>query len=432
MDPEVRQRGPGACPKCGMALEPVTSSAAGDAHRVGLPDAPGGRPAGPGACPICGMALEPRVVTLAGGGEPELRDMTRRFWVGLVLTVPLLAVAMSDLIPGQPLQHAVSPRRLAWLQLVLATPVVLWGGAPFFERGWASVVNRSPNMFTLIALGTGTAYVYSVVATLAPGPLPRRRSRPRGTRSASTSRRRRSSRCSCCWDRCSSSAPGAGRAARSGPCWASPRRRRASSATTGGRRTCRSTQVSVGDRLRVRPGEQVPVDGVVARRAQRRRRVDGHRRADARREDARRPGHRRHRQRHRRLRDAGRARRPATRCSPGSSSWSARPSGAARRSSAWPTACPPTSCRPSWRVGAPERRSSGRLVGPEPRLAYALVNAVAVLIIACPCALGLATPMSIMVGTGPRRDGRRARQERRGARGPGEGRHARRRQDRAR
>ena len=104
--------------------------------------------------------------------SPELRDMTRRFWVGLVLTVPLLAVAMSDLIPGQPLQHAVSPRRLAWLQLVLATPVVLWGGAPFFARAWASVVNRSPNMFTLIALGTGTAYGYSVAATLAPGLFP--------------------------------------------------------------------------------------------------------------------------------------------------------------------------------------------------------------------------------------------------------------------
>ena len=125
------------------------------------------------------MALEPRTVALEEEVNPELRDMTRRFWVGLALTVPLLAIAMSDLIPGQPLQHAVSPRRLAWVQLVLATPVVLWGGSPFFERGWASFVNRSPNMFTLIALGTGAAYVYSVAADARPGPLPARRAGPR-------------------------------------------------------------------------------------------------------------------------------------------------------------------------------------------------------------------------------------------------------------
>ena len=89
---------------------------------------------------------------------PDLRHGPRRIWAGLVLTVPLVAIAMSDVIPGQPLQHAVSPRALVWLQLLLATPVVIWSGAPFFARGWASIVNRSPNMFTLIALGTGTAY----------------------------------------------------------------------------------------------------------------------------------------------------------------------------------------------------------------------------------------------------------------------------------
>src|SRR5712691_2059182 len=121
----------------------------------------------PGSCPISGMALEPRTVT---GGEEnaELKDMTRRFWV----SVPLLAFVMGDMLPGQPLRHGLSSRLIAWLQLVLATPVVLWGGWPFFARGWASIVNRSLNMFTLIALGTGTAYVYSVVAALAPGMFP--------------------------------------------------------------------------------------------------------------------------------------------------------------------------------------------------------------------------------------------------------------------
>ena len=173
MHPEVREARPeAACPMCGMALEPATIEAPATRTEWVCPMHPEVVRSGPGACPICGMALEPRVVTLEEEVSPELRDMTRRFWVGLALTVPLVAVAMSDLIPGQPLQHAVSPRALAWLQLLLATPVVLWGGAPFFERAWASVVNRSPNMFTLIALGTGTAYGYSVAATLAPGLFP--------------------------------------------------------------------------------------------------------------------------------------------------------------------------------------------------------------------------------------------------------------------
>jgi len=122
----------------------------------------------PGSCPICGMALEPRTVTLEEEENPELTDMRRRFWVGVALTTPVFFLAMSDLIPGQPVQHALSPALIHWIQLVLATPVVLWGGWPFFERGWASIINRSPNMFTRIAIGTGTAYAYSLVATRAP------------------------------------------------------------------------------------------------------------------------------------------------------------------------------------------------------------------------------------------------------------------------
>jgi hypothetical protein len=126
----------------------------------------------PGSCPICGMALEPRTVDAVERPDFELVDMTRRFWIGLVLTLPLLAFVMGDMLPGQPLRHLIQSRFSAWLQLVLATPVVLWAGWPFFQRGWASVVNRSLNMFTLIALGTGMAYVYSVVGALAPGLFP--------------------------------------------------------------------------------------------------------------------------------------------------------------------------------------------------------------------------------------------------------------------
>jgi P-type Cu+ transporter len=126
----------------------------------------------PGACPICGMALEPRVPTLEEAENPELQDMTRRFRIGLALTAPILLLMLDELLPGRPLHAALPPGLVAWGQLLLATPVVWWAGWPLFERGWASVVNRSPNMFTLIALGTGIAYAYSLVATLAPGLFP--------------------------------------------------------------------------------------------------------------------------------------------------------------------------------------------------------------------------------------------------------------------
>ena len=127
---------------------------------------------GPGACPICGMALEPVMVSAEFQKNPELIDMERRFWVSVVLTTPILAGAMLEMIAGAPLAHFFSRDIWVWIQFILATPAVLWCGWPFFERAWASVVHRSPNMFTLIALGTGTAYVYSVVATLVPGIFP--------------------------------------------------------------------------------------------------------------------------------------------------------------------------------------------------------------------------------------------------------------------
>src|SRR5260370_6353494 len=118
------------------------------------------------------MALEPRTITATEEENPELRDMTRRFWVSAILTVPLLGIAMADMLPGMPVQHALPGGWLTWVELFLASPVVLWGGSPFFQRGWASLVNRSTNMFTLIAMGTGVAYVYSLVATLVPATFP--------------------------------------------------------------------------------------------------------------------------------------------------------------------------------------------------------------------------------------------------------------------
>ncbi|MBA2321672.1 MAG: YHS domain-containing protein, partial [Deltaproteobacteria bacterium] len=171
MDPEVRADRPGPCPKCGMALEPEVMELATRTEYV-CPMHPQIVRSEPGSCPICGMALERRTVTATEEKSAELVDMTRRFRASVVLTVPLLALAMSDLIPGQPVQRAATPALLAWGQLVLATPVVLWGGLPFFQRGWASLVNRHLNMFTLIAIGAGAAYLFSVYATLLPDTLP--------------------------------------------------------------------------------------------------------------------------------------------------------------------------------------------------------------------------------------------------------------------
>ncbi len=172
MDPEVSEDYPGACPKCGMALEPSLPAAPATRVEYTCPMHPQIVRPGPGACPICGMALEPRTVIADEPENPELVSMTRRFWWSVALTIPVLVLGMSDVIPGQPLQHFFTMRAMGWIQLALATPVVLWGGWPFFERGWASVVNRSLNMFTLIALGTGTAFLYSVVAVIFPHLFP--------------------------------------------------------------------------------------------------------------------------------------------------------------------------------------------------------------------------------------------------------------------
>ena len=126
----------------------------------------------PGSCPICGMALEPRTVSLEEEENPELIDMTRRFKVGTVLTIPLVYIAMGGYIPAISPEKFIPMEMLKWLELILATPVVLWGGWPFFVRGWKSIVTWNPNMFTLIGLGVGVAYVYSIVAALFPEAFP--------------------------------------------------------------------------------------------------------------------------------------------------------------------------------------------------------------------------------------------------------------------
>src|SRR5687767_4114240 len=172
MDPEVRQDHPGACPKCGMALEPDLSTVPTMRVEYTCPMHPEIVQDGPGACPICGMALEPRTVTLDEAPNEELVDMTRRMWIAAALTVPVFVLAMGDMVLGMGLGGRIDPRISNWVGLVCATPVVLWAGWPFFVRGWASIQNRHANMFTLIALGVGAAYVFSVAATLVPGLFP--------------------------------------------------------------------------------------------------------------------------------------------------------------------------------------------------------------------------------------------------------------------
>src|SRR5713101_5666051 len=397
MHPEVRQEVPGSCPKCGMALETLAPTAPTVARvEYTCPMHPRIVRSEPGACPICGMALEPRTISAEEEENPELRNMTRRFWVSTVLTLPLLASVMGDMLPGQPLRHLVSPRVAAWAQLVLATPVVLWGGWPFFVRGWQSLVHRSLNMFTLIALGTGLAYAYSVAATLAPGLFP--------------AAFRMHGEVGLYFEaaavitvlvllgqvlelRARSQTSGAIRALL-GLAPRTARRVRAD----GGEEDVALDAVQVGDRLRVRPGEKVPVDGVL---------VEGTSAVD---ESlvtgeaipvektagdrviggtvngtggfvmrAERVGRETLlAQIVQMVSEAQRSRAPIQRLADLVAAWFV----------------------PAVVFVAVVSAIVWASVGPEPRAAFAIVNAVAVLIIACPCALGLATPMSIMVGTG--------------------------------
>ena len=171
MHPEIVRNEPGSCPKCGMTLEPMTPVAAKSTTKYVCPMHPQIVRDQPGSCPICGMTLEPQTVTLDEEPDRELIDMTRKFWVCAALTIPLLIVVMPHLV-GIDISAKVSNVLLGWAEFAFATPVVLWGGWFFFQRGWESVVHRSPNMFTLIAMGTGVAWLYSVVGVVAPGIFP--------------------------------------------------------------------------------------------------------------------------------------------------------------------------------------------------------------------------------------------------------------------
>jgi len=401
MCPQVRESKPGPCPSCGMALEAEVPLATTRTEYTCPMHPEIIRPA-PGACPICGMALEPRTVTAVEQENPELRDMTRRFWISLALTAPLLAIAMADMFPGMPVEHALpSGWQLSWVELILATPVVLWGGWPFFQRGWKSVVNRSTNMFTLIAMGTGVAYLFSLIATVFPGIFPASfggvanggmNGAPPVYFEAAAAivtlvllgqvlELRARSRTGAAIRALLDLSPKTARIVRDGTEHDIP-----------------LGQVKPGDRLRVRPGEKIPVDGAVLEGTSS---VDESMITGESMPVTKEPGSRVigatlnatgsfiMRAEHvgsetllarivQMVSQAQRSRAPIQRL--------------ADRVAAWFVPAVIASAVLTFIVWS--------FVGPEPRLAHALVNAVAVLIIACPCALGLATPMAIMVGTG--------------------------------
>ena len=397
MDPEVRESKPGACPKCGMALEPAAPSAPTVRTEYVCPMHPEIVRSEPGSCPICGMALEPRTVTLEEETNPELVDMTRRFWVSVVLSAPIAFLAMSDMIPGQPVQRIASPQILNWLQLGLATPVVFWCGWPFFQRGWTSIVNRSLNMFTLIAVGVGTAYVYSLVATLFPNLFPRSFRGHTGEVGVyfdaaavittlvllgQVLELRARSKTSRAIKALLGLAPKTARLERD----------------DGSEEDVPLERVKPGDRLRVRPGEKVPVDGIVTEGATSvdESMITGEPIPVEKTKGSKVTGGT--------VNGTGSFIMQAERV--GSDTLLAqivRMVAEAQRSRAPIQKLADVVAGyfvPAVVLVAVLTFIIWSLFGPEPTMAYALVNAVAVLIIACPCALGLATPMSIMVGTG--------------------------------
>ncbi|MGE0519870.1 MAG: heavy metal translocating P-type ATPase [Candidatus Binatia bacterium] len=396
MHPEVRTSTGSACPDCGMALEPLAPPRPVTRIEYTCPMHPEIVRDAPGACPICGMALEPRTVTAAEEVNPELLDMLRRFRVCAPLAAAVFALSMSEMLPGQPLHSRLGPA-MNWIQAVLATPVVLWGGKPFFERGWISLRTLRFNMFTLIAIGTGVAWAYSIIATAVPGWFPAVFRLHGGgvpvyfeaaavitalVQLGQVLELRARSR--------------TGNAIRALLGLAPAMARRI--APDGHEADVPLEQVLVGDRLRVRPGEKVPVDGVV---------VDGRSAIDESMVTGepipveKTPGD------------------PVTGGTVnGTGGFIMRAErvgadtllarivqmvGEAQRSRAQIQRVADVVASyfvPAVVAVAVLTFAAWAWLGPEPRLAYALINAVSVLIIACPCALGLATPMSIMVAVG--------------------------------
>jgi Cu+-exporting ATPase len=396
MHPEIKETKPVSCSKCGMALEAVVPSIPTKTEWT-CPMHPEIVRDSPGSCPICGMALEPKTVSAEEEENPELIQMTRRFRFGIILTIPLFFIAMREFIPGLSLESFIPLKIINWLELILATPVVLWGGWPFFVRGWQSIINRSPNMFTLIGLGVAVSYAYSVVATLLPGIFPQS-FRSEGGMVATyfeaaavitilvllgqvLELRARSK---------------TGTAIKELLGLAPKTARKILDDKT--EKDVPLEQVKPGDLLRVRPGEKVPVDGIV---------IEGSSSVDEsmvtgepipveKQQDDKVIG--------------------ATVNGTGTLVIKAEKVGIE------------TLLSQIVRMVAEAQRSRAPIqkladivagyfvqiivavaivtfiiwawIGPEPRMAHALISAVAVLIIACPCALGLATPVSIMVAMG--------------------------------
>ncbi len=397
MHPEIRQSQPGNCPKCGMALEPIAPAKPAIRTQYVCPMHPQIVRDEPGSCPICGMALEPRTVTAEEEANPELVDMSRRFWVSAALSLPLVVIAMADNIPGRPLDKLINPSVAQWIQLILATPVVLWGGWPFFVRGWASVVNRSLNMFTLIAIGVGVAFVYSLAALLVPWAFPAA-FRMEGGHVAGyfeaaavittlvllgqVLELRARSQTSAAIKSLLGLAPKTARLVRD----------------EGTEADVPLESIVRGNRLRVRPGEKVPVDGTI---------LEGSSSVD----ESMVTGESIPVEKHAGDRIIG-----GTVNGTGGFLMQAEKVGsetllaqivemvsAAQRSRAPIQRLADTVAAyfvPAVMLVAVITFVIWGLFGPKPALAYAVVNSVSVLIIACPCALGLATPMSITVGIG--------------------------------
>ena len=398
MHPEVEQVGPGDCPKCGMALEPKGVPALATKTEWTCPMHPEIVRDEPGDCPICGMALEPRTVTLdVDEDNPELRDMTRRFGFAAALSLPLVAIVMIDMLPSRPISSLLPGRTRAFVEMALATPVCLYSAWPFYVRAVRSVKNMSLNMFTLIGLGVSVAYVYSVVATLFPHVFPE-------------SFRGEGGEVAVYFEAAATivtlillgqvlelkarSQTGAAIKKLLGMAATSARRIE----DDGQERDVPLEAVQVGDRLRVRPGEKIPVDGVVLEGSSH---VDESMVTGEPIPVAKGPGDK----------VVG-----ATVNGTGTLVIRAERVGAdtllsrivAMVAEAQRSRAPIQKLADvvaSYFVPAVIATSIltfvvWSLLGPEPRMAYALINAVAVLIIACPCALGLATPMSIMVATG--------------------------------
>ncbi|MCB1531772.1 MAG: copper-translocating P-type ATPase [Alphaproteobacteria bacterium] len=377
----------------GDKAKPVTVPAGGDVIYI-CPMHPEVRQSGPGNCPICGMALEPETITGAEGENPELTDFKRRFWIGLILTLPVFALEMGAHLLD--LHHYISGTASNWIQLVLATPVVLWAGKPFFERGWASLKTRNLNMFTLIAMGTGVAWLYSVVATLVPGIFP--------------DTFRQDGAVAVYFEAAAvitvlvllgqvlelKAREQTGGAIRALLDLAPKTARRVSE--NGDDEDVPLDQIKVGDLLRVRPGEKVPLDGIVTegKSAVDESMVTGESMPV--------------------MKEAGDKVIGATMNQTGSFVMKAERVGKdtmlsqivhmvaeAQRSrapiqrladivSGWFV--------PAVILVAVIAFIAWLIFGPVPAFSYGLIAAVSVLIIACPCALGLATPMSIMVGVG--------------------------------